>query len=143
MLDRIRRRKRASLEGSIARPTIVITDTEIKTWAEKTAKRVYERASSDRDWDYVDHPSERSKIVYEYIEEEVEKIAQRLDEIGCFSVLVVQHNKFAPPETLTGDTPVSGFLELLFDEVKTRVEEMMGKDMEVPDFDDDDDDDDF
>jgi tetrahydromethanopterin S-methyltransferase subunit G len=154
MMDRKRLRKKADLESSIRTPTIVLLDNEIDTWLEKTARRAYELASSDKDWDYAESPRDRVKLALVYAESSIEKIAERLDEIGCFSVLVVRSNQYVAPNVLTGEMPVSEFLEYLASELENRLSNMIGDDIGrtytdeydedyFEDFSEDDDDDEF
>jgi hypothetical protein len=120
-----KRRKKASLESSLNSPTIVLTDNEVDTWLEKTAKRAYELASSDKDWDYVESPRDRVRLALTYTESSIEKIADRLDEIGCFSVLIVRGSEYALPSVFTGEMTVSEFLNYLSSELNERLSNMI------------------
>jgi hypothetical protein len=128
-MDKRRRRKKASLESSLSSPTIVITDNEVDTWLEKTAKRAYELASSDKDWDYVESPRDRVRLALTYTESSIEKIADRLDEIGCFSVLIVRGSEYALPSVFTGEMTVSEFLNYLSSELNERLSNMIEGEM--------------
>lgn len=124
-MDKKKIRKKASLESSLNYPTIVLTDAEVDTWLEKTAKRAYELASSDKNWDYAESPRDRVRLALIYTESSIEKIADRLDEIRCFSVRIVRSSEYALPSVFTGEMTVSEFLDYLSSELNERLSNMI------------------
>jgi hypothetical protein len=139
MIDRKKRRKKASLESSLSRPTIVVSTAEIETWIEKTARKVVERASSTDEWNLSGRLRDREDITREYINDEIDKISQRLDQIECFSVLIIEGGSGYSHRSIFMEMSVSEFLNFISVELKERVDRILYEEIGEPDINDYDD----
>jgi len=133
----IERRKKANLEHSLARPTIVITNAELETWIEKTARKIIEKASSDEAWDLSGRLRNRERATEEYINDEVDKIAQRLDQIECFSILIVDSGSGYTHRSIEMEMGVSEFLKFISVELGERIKNILYREIGEPDIDED------